>query len=374
MKPYHWLVFSLFIGSNLSGSVQAQVTTDGTTNTTLTPTDNGVRIDDGDRAGNNLFHSFDEFSIPNGGSASFNNAVEIENIFSRVTGGNISDINGAINANGGANLLLINPAGIVFGENASLNIGGSFFAISADSLLFEEGEFSAVNPQAAPLLTINRPIGLNFGNNPGDIVNRANSGQSRTVTFEQGDRSEEVTINTPIGLEVDPGQNLTLLGGNILIEGGGLTASEGRVELGGLSTSGEITIEDNGSLVFPDNIGKANVTLSDDAEVNVSGGGGGFINVNANNLILSEGSELFAGIAEDRGSMDAQAGDITINADESVQLLGNAIDIEGLDTVISNHVGLSEIKRDDLNSNAIGNGGAIFITTDRLELNDQSYN
>ena len=371
MKPYYWLTFSLLTCS-ISIPVRAQITVDGTTNTTLTPTDGEVRIDNGDRAGNNLFHSFDEFSVRNGGSAAFNNAVEIENIFSRVTGGNISEINGLISANGGANLLLINPAGIVFGENASLNIGGSFFATTADSLLFEDGEFSAVNPQAAPLLTINRPIGLNFGNSPGDIVNRANYGQSRVVTFENGDRVEKVTINTPIGLEVDPGKNLTLVGGNILLEGGGLTAPEGRVELGGLSTPGEIIIDDNGSLVFPNDVNKADVTLSDDAEVNVSGEGGGFINVNANNLILSEGSELYAGITENGGSSEAQAGDIVINADESVQLVGNAINIEGLDTVISNHVGLSAIKRGDVDSSAIGNGGSIFITTDRLVVSDRA--
>lgn len=372
MKRCYWLAFSLLICSSISIPVRAQVTIDGTTNTTLTPSDNGVRIDGGDRAGNNLFHSFSEFSIPDGGSAAFNNAVEIENIFSRVTGGNISEINGLISANGSANLMLINPAGIVFGENASLNIGGSFMATTADSLLFESGEFSAVNPQATPVLTINRPIGLNFGDNPENIINRANSGQSRVATFENRDRVEEVTINTPIGLEVAPGKNLRLVGGNILLESGGLTAPEGRVELGGLSTPGEIIIDDSGSLVFPNNVSKADVTLSDDAEVNVSGGGGGAIAVYANNLILSEGSELFAGITENGGSSEAQAGDIVINADQSVQLIGNDEDIEGLDTVITNQVGLTPVKRGDVDSSAIGNGGSIFITTDRLELTERA--
>ena len=124
---------------------------------------------------------------------------------------------------------------------------------------------------------------------------------------------------------------------------------------------------------FPTGIAKADVSLTNDAEVNVSAGEGGFISVNANNLILSGGSELFAGIAENQGSTNAQAGDIIINASESVQLIGNGIDIEGLDTVISNHVGLSAIKRNDPNSNstAIGNGGSIFIETDRLELSNR---
>ena len=239
--------------------------------------------------------------------------------------------------------------------------------------MFESGEFSAVNPQAAPLLTINRPIGLNFGNNAGDIVNRSNSGRSRTATVEQGDSLEEVTINTPIGLEVDPGKNLTLVGGNIALEGSGLTAPGGRIELGGLSTAGKVVIDEDGSLVFPDDVSKADVFLTDDAEVNVSAGGEGSITIDANNLILSEGSELFAGIAENMGSPEARAGDIRINADESVQLIGNGIDIEGLDTVISNHVGLSAVKREDpdADSSAIGDGGSIFITTDRLELSER---
>ena len=372
LKKFYYLFSGLFISSNIFNLAQAQIATDGSTNTNITSTNNTITINNGDRAGNNLFHSFSKFSIPEGSSASFNNAVDVENIFSRVTGGDISNINGAINANGGANLLLINPAGIVFGENASLNIGGSFFATTADSLLFESGEFSAIDPQAAPLLTINRPIGLNFGNNAGDTINRANSGQSRTTIFTNGDRSEEVTINTPVGLEVNSGKNLTLVGGNIALEGGGLTAPGGKVELGGLSTAGEVAIDEDGSLVFPNDVNKADISLTDDAEVNVSADGGGSININANNLILSEGSELYAGIAENGDAPEAIAGDIVINADESVQLLGNGIDIEGLDTVISNHVGLSAIKRDDVDSNAIGNGGSIFINTERLELSDRA--
>ena len=374
MNFYKYLCLSLFVGGGICSPANAQVIIDGTTNTSLETTNNQITVNNGDRAGNNLFHSFSEFSIPNGGAVNFNNAVEIENIFSRVTGSNISDINGAISANGTANLLLINPAGIIFGENATLNLGGSFLATTAESLLFEQGEFSAVDPQAAPLLTINRPIGLNFGNSPGEIINRANSGQSRTETFTNGDRVEDVTINSPIGLQVSPGQDLTLIGGDITLDGGGLTAPGGRVELGGLSTAGEVTIEDNGSLSFPDGVTKADISLSNDAEVNVSAGGGGAINVNANNLVLSEGSELYAGIAENTDSVDAQAGDITISADESVRLIGNEIDVEGLDTVISNHVGLSAIKREDpkASSTAVGNGGSIFINSDRLELSGRS--
>ncbi|MGK7897428.1 MAG: filamentous hemagglutinin N-terminal domain-containing protein, partial [Xenococcus sp. (in: cyanobacteria)] len=154
-------------------SAIAQVTPDGTTNTTVNVNSNNFTIEQGDRSGGNLFHSFGDFSIPTDGSASFNNAADIVNIFSRVTGGNISNIDGLLRANGGANLFLLNPAGIIFGEGARLDIGGSFFGSTADSIVFPDGEFSASDLANPPLLTINAPIGLNLRDNPADIVNRS---------------------------------------------------------------------------------------------------------------------------------------------------------------------------------------------------------
>ena len=120
---YYTLSYTFSQGIFLK-SATAQVIPDGTTSTTV---DVDGTINDGNRAGGNLFHSFQEFSVPDGGRAFFNNALDIVNIFSRVTGGNISDINGLLGANGTANLFLLNPAGIIFGENARLDIGGSFF-------------------------------------------------------------------------------------------------------------------------------------------------------------------------------------------------------------------------------------------------------
>ncbi|WP_413201396.1 filamentous hemagglutinin N-terminal domain-containing protein, partial [Nostoc piscinale] len=118
--------------------VNAQVTPDGTLNTAVSGS-NHYSITNGTRVGNNLFHSFSQFSIPTGSSASFDNATDIQNIFSRVTGGNLSNIDGRVSANGNANLFLLNPAGMIFGKNASLNIGGSFIGTTANSIKFADG-------------------------------------------------------------------------------------------------------------------------------------------------------------------------------------------------------------------------------------------
>ncbi len=357
--------------------VTAEVTRDGTTNTTVDVSGNNFTIQEGERAGGNLFHSFGEFSVPTDGSAFFNNAADIVNIFSRVTGGNISNIDGLLRANGNANLFLLNPAGIVFGENARLAIGGSFFGTTADSFLFEDGEFSATDLDNPPLLTINVPIGLGLGDNPGNIVNRSNFGFT-DQTFDQVRDSETIqttSVTNITGLEVDQGQSLALIGGNIFLEGSGTTAPGGKVELGGLSLAGEIGINPDGSLSFPDGITRADVTLTGGALVNVTAGGGGFINVNARNLTLSEQSQIRAGIAENMGSPEAQAGDITIDATESIRIVGieQPAGGPGWNTEIDNHVGINPNKTDnsDDKSTAQGNAGDIFINTNSLEISSK---
>ena len=161
--------FFLFINTtNKTYLVQAQIISDGTLPTpTKVTTQNSLDfiITNGSQVGNNLFHSFREFSIPTEGSAFFDNALDIQNIISRVTGGSISDIDGFIKTNGSTNLFLLNPNGIIFGSNASLNINGSFLTTTANSLLFEDGnQFSATADQTTPLLTVSIPSGLQLGN------------------------------------------------------------------------------------------------------------------------------------------------------------------------------------------------------------------
>ncbi len=105
------------------------------------------RIDGGAIRGSNLFHSFLEFNIGEGNSAYFANPTGIANIFSRVTGSNPSQLMGTLGVLGDANLFFLNPHGILFGPNARLDLRGSFFGSTANSLIFPNGnEFSATNP------------------------------------------------------------------------------------------------------------------------------------------------------------------------------------------------------------------------------------
>src|SRR5579864_7785572 len=90
--------------------------------------------------GNNLFHSFTQFDLKAGDVATFSGPANIQNILSRVTGGNPSSINGTIRSDiAGANFFLINPSGIVFGPNAAVDVSGSFAATTANYLKLADG-------------------------------------------------------------------------------------------------------------------------------------------------------------------------------------------------------------------------------------------
>ncbi|MBD2457226.1 filamentous hemagglutinin N-terminal domain-containing protein, partial [Nostoc sp. FACHB-87] len=180
------LIGAILTSAIYHSDVQAQVTPDGTLNTSVTGS-NHYSITNGSRVGNNLFHSFSQFSVPSNGSAVFHNAADIQNIFSRVTGGHVSYIDGLIQANGNANLFLLNPSGIIFGKNASLNIGGSFIATTANSIKFADGvEFSATNPSNTPLLTMSVPIGLQMGQNSAPIRVESHLTAGQDLTLEAG--------------------------------------------------------------------------------------------------------------------------------------------------------------------------------------------
>ena len=174
-------------------SLMAQITPDSTLGaeaSVVTPdvvinNDLADQVEGGAIRGSNLFHSFRAFNVNTGQRVYFANPVGIENILSRVTGGNVSDIDGLLGVNGAANLFLLNPNGIIFGPNAELDIRGSFLASTADNFAFADGgEFSATNPQDGALLTMSAPLGVQFNiPSTGDIANegRLETGQDLTL-------------------------------------------------------------------------------------------------------------------------------------------------------------------------------------------------
>jgi filamentous hemagglutinin family protein len=207
----------------------SQIVPDNSLNSQVTTQENIIQIDGGFQSENgvNLFHSFQELSIPADITAYFNNNSAIKNIFTRVTGDSVSNINGTIKANSSANLFLINPNGIIFGKNASLDIGGSFLATTAERIFFDNGaEFRTNNINDRPLLTISTPIGLGFGENTGSITNLAL-------------------------LKVSNSATLALVGGELTIgkftEQGvyssSLVAEDGSIELGSVGNNNIVDLE-----------------------------------------------------------------------------------------------------------------------------------
>jgi filamentous hemagglutinin family protein len=288
-------------------SAQAQQVRPDASVNTLVNTTNGLDfvITGGGTAGTNLFHSFSEFSVPTGGSAQFDNAATVRNIFSRVTGGSVSNIDGLIQANGSANLFLLNPNGILLGPNATLNIGGSFIGTTASAIKFADGtEFSATNP--TPLLTMSVPIGLQFGSHPGQIA----------IAGEE---------TQPTVLQLAPQQSFLLAGNDIQINNTGIIIPGGRIDLAGIAGSGVVDLLPIGQtyrLSVPTNITRGNVTLTGTEEggslLSTSGTPAGSVGITAQNFSNTRGW-IFNRV-NGVGLVGVPSGDIVIDALDTINL------------------------------------------------------
>ncbi|MHC5745457.1 MAG: two-partner secretion domain-containing protein [Nostoc sp.] len=333
----------------------AEITPDGTlgnNSSIITPNVNikglpADRIDGGATRSANLFHSFREFNVEKSQQVYFANPTGIKNIFTRVTGSNVSNILGTLGVDGGANLFFINPNGILFGNNARLDVAGSFVGSTANSFVFGNGlEFSATNPQTpSPLLIVN-PSALLFN----QII--AAPIQNNSVAPVGIDPAG---FNA-FGLRVGDGKSLLLVGGNVSMDGGQLNAYGGRVELGGLAAPGNVKLVfsgDNLSLKFPLNAIRADISLTNQAGVYVEAAGGGDIAVNARNVEILRGSSLYAGIGGGLGTPETVAGDITLSATGDIKIAGSGSGISNL-----------------VEQGAKGKGGNITIDSGDFSLRD----
>jgi filamentous hemagglutinin family protein len=302
---------------------------------------NLFEIQGGTTTGQNLFHSFESFNINTGEAVYFFSPAEINHIFSRVTGGNRSEIDGILGTFGSnADLFLMNPNGVVFGPNASLDVQGSFMVTTANAIgLGPEGVFSATDPSSDRLLTVN-PSAFFFNE----------LGHSREVVVQAQARrpsQADATINR-IGLEVPNGETLLLLGEDVTIDNGFLTARGGQIEIGAISGTGFVALGLDGHLQIPRQLQQGSVTFTNEAVGFVRADRNGTIDIQAGEINIIDGSSLLAGIDEGLGTSDSQAGNIFLNATG--------------DITIAN----SSVVRNDILAGGTGNSGDFILLGDNL--------
>ncbi|GAA6619550.1 filamentous hemagglutinin N-terminal domain-containing protein [Scytonema sp. NUACC26] len=350
MKRYilHFCIIGGFsiccsIGANSTHAQETQVIPDGTlpNNTVVTPQSSIYTITAGTEAGNNLFHSFKQFSIKAGERVNFISPnAKIENILVRVTGGNRSEIMGTLATTGGANpnLFLINPSGILFGPKASLNVGGSFVATTANAIAFgNRGFFNASLPNNPALLTV----------------------QPSAFLFNQIAAQSSITNQSTAGLKVPQGESLLLLGGNVNLNSGYLEAKGGRVELAGVASEGTVGLVESQNLHFivPDNLERADVSLTN---AKVLAENGGSIAIAARNLNILQGSRITSGV----NSFSTQEGNIFLDATGKMAIARS---------FIRNEVSSDTTRSSKPSSQAVSNTGGIYLKTGSLFLSDGAY-
>ncbi|WGV28318.1 filamentous hemagglutinin N-terminal domain-containing protein [Halotia branconii] len=348
------------------GTENSQVITNYLGNPTEALTGGAIR-------GNNLFHSFQEFNIKEGRSAIFLSPTSnIQNILVRVTGSNRSEILGKLETSAGsnANLFLINPNGVIFGQKATLQIGGSFVASTASGIKFaDDTVFSATTPQTTPLLTVSVPLGLQFVRMGGEI-------------------------NLQGTLEVPIGKTLALVGGNVILDGSNvsldiernnLLTQNGQIALGGILGTGTIglNIDSNNQLLsFSNDVALADVSFINQARIDVSGDGGGYIQVQGKRITFNDASQIFAdtlGSQNGRG-ISIQAEQLTLKNGSQIKAFvrksatgsGGSVIVRANDSIlVSGEIPKGNLKAGNpsalfTETSGEGSAGKLTITTGRL--------
>lgn len=351
----------LFFCITISLKAWADVVLDGTISPwwgAIPGPDHDIYNDYGHQVGSNLFHSFSQFNISAGQSATFKvwtpPPAPIANIIARVTGANYSWINGPLRSEiPGANLYLLNPNGIFFGSNASLDISGSFHASTADYLALGSGGIFYTNPDfdASNVLTTSSPEAFGF----------------------LADNIAEISVASWVenGLEVPNGKTLSLIAGNINIYEGELYAPFGRINLVSRASAGEVTLSPEGIYLTPGSLGTLAVT--EFAHISVDGSGGGNIHIRSGQFELSNSTISSQGKDNNSGRIDiAVQHELIINQGgifsktegdglgSDIQVEANKISLTGDEAYITTESGGS------------GNAGKLTINTKSLDLQDSA--
>ncbi|MFM2062678.1 MAG: hypothetical protein RLZZ507_2348 [Cyanobacteriota bacterium] len=386
---YHlFLTIILFIGGLINNkSASAQLTPDntlGAKNSIVKPVDSlKDRIEGGVTRGVNLFHSFQEFNVDAGKSVYFANPLRIENILTRVTGSNVSNIFGTLGVEGAANLFLINPNGIFFGNGASLNISGSFTATTADGIrLGETGLFSATHPQTSNLLTV-QPGALfrnALRNQTSEIRNESNLTVGQNLTFDADNINLSGRLQAGGDLNLKANQTISINRGNINTDNNG--TGQGRdinITTGSLYLTNSSVLSAN-TLDQGDG-GTVKITATDTVRFDggsnatsqvgfVSSGKGGSVDISSGSLELLGGSFLSVSTfgQGDAGSVNITTQSLkldgsSLTASTTGQGDGGIVKITATDTIKFNAGSSIQVE-----TGAAGQAGSVEISTGSLEL------
>lgn len=341
--------------------VQSQIQTDGSLGSAQSLTGPDYRIDEalGRRAGSNLFHSFSEFNVNSGESATFTGACEIANVISRVTGGRVSTIDGLLKSEiPNANFYLINSAGILFGPNASLSINGSFHASTADYLRLGDADLFYSKPLQGEILSIAAPMAFGFFSTPDRGV---------TVTGSQLDLKEGTTLSL-VGAEVTVKNARGNIRSNIQVP-------EGQINLISVASAGEAIFDLSGgnsdlnTSTF-EQLGAVNITRSG---LNVDGEGGGRVVIRGGQMVLIDSfiSARTAGEPSGKG-IDLVADELRFvrsQIDTTTTGDGGAGDVRiDAETLVLNGLGDLGAGVFASSTGADGNAGAITMTADQVDV------
>ncbi|KPA13068.1 secreted protein containing Filamentous hemagglutinin [Candidatus Magnetomorum sp. HK-1] len=265
------LIIFILLSIFLSVSVHAEAIFDGTMNSETTgQTLSGtfeVKESHGRLVGDNLFHSFSHFSINNGESATFSGSSHIQNIISRVTGNDKTVIDGLLRSTiNSADFYFINPKGIIFGSNARLKVGGSFYGLTCEYISMDDGQSFDIYTES-PTLSVASPQAFGF------LDQSAGS-----IEIKGGDKNLELSV----GLN----QRISLIGSGIDIQKSFVEAPEGQIYIASISGSCEI-IPSTSGFENMDTINRGSISITNNSELNVSGDGSGDIFIMGGHVLFS---------------------------------------------------------------------------------------